>query len=511
MKIFKYSIFKRIAILLAGIHLFSMITGFLPLWPGHLCSYAAETIDTNTTTLTREDVNAARMAMHAATDDIPGWVSGPPIGSESAVLMDADTGVILYGKNMDVPRYPASTTKIMTALLAAETCSMNEMVTFSKEAVFGIERGSSNVGMDVGEQIRMDEALYCLMLHSANEVAAAIAEHISGSVEEFAHLMNERARELGCTSTDFQNPHGLPNEAHLTTAHDLALIGRAFNANETLRRIASTKYYTIHATATQPDTFDMTNHHKMFPGATYGYDYFVWGKTGYTNVARETLISCAEKDGMTLICAVMKGEPPYQYTDTTDLFEYGFNNFQKLNIAENETRFNLDNSDFFNSDNDAFGNTESLLTLDDKGYCIVPLSTAFEDLTPAVSYENVSEDAIARITYTLGDYYVGGTDVRLNISDVPSFEFGAAVSSNTADEGPDTEEKSDSPAGFSKPNVIFLNTKTVLIIGGIVVLLLLGFFIFVALIRSHRFIINRRIRLKRKSRRYFSEFDDFDF
>ena len=133
------------------------------------------------------------------------WPFGPDITAESAVLIDADTGVILYNKNMDTRQFPASTTKIMTCLLAIENCSLNEMVTLSKEAVFGIERGSSNAGMDVGQSITMEEALYCIMLNSANEVASAVAEHVGGSVEKFADMMNQRAKELGCTDTHFTN------------------------------------------------------------------------------------------------------------------------------------------------------------------------------------------------------------------------------------------------------------------------------------------------------------------
>ena len=253
----------------------------------------------------REDINAARRALPVSSNSIPGWPQGPETASESAILMEADTGVILYAKNIDVQHYPASTTKVMTCLLAAENCSMDEMVGFSKNAVFGIDRGSSNVGMDIGQYITMEEALYCVMLASANEVAVAVAEHVAGSVEDFALMMNKRAKELGCTNTNFVNPNGLPDEEHLTTAHDLALISQAFNENETLRRIAGTRIYDVVATDTQPDSFTMVNHNKLYPGNSYSYDYTTWGKTGYTNVARETLVTCAEKDGMNLICVVM--------------------------------------------------------------------------------------------------------------------------------------------------------------------------------------------------------------
>lgn len=457
--------------------------------------------------VTREDINAARMALPVSSNDIPGWPQGPDTGSESAILMDADTGVILYAKNIDIQHYPASTTKIMTCLLAAENCSMDEMVGFSNNAVFGIDRGSSNVGMDVGQEITMEEALYCIMLASANEVAVAVAEHISGSVEEFSELMNKRAKELGCTNTHFVNPNGLPDEEHLTTAHDLALIAKAFNENETLRRISGTRIYEVKATSTQPDTFMMTNHHKMYPGNSQAYDYTTWGKTGYTNVARETLVTCAEKDGMNLICVVMKSEPPLQYTDTYNLFEYGFQNFEKLNIAENETKYNLDSSDFFNSDNGIFGNTKTLVSLSPDGYVMIPKTASFEDLTSEVNYDDKNGDSLAKVTYSFGDVYVGETDVLLADSNMKTYLFGESVSENGTE-----SVSADGTPGFDNDDVVFLDIKKVLIIAGIAVGVVLIILLIILFIKNYFFSAQRRRRkIRKRNRRYFSEFDDFDF
>ncbi len=456
---------------------------------------------------TRDDINAARMAIPISTNSIPGWPQGPATASESAVLMEADTGVILYGKNMDTDRFPASTTKIMTCLLAAENSSMDEMVSFSKEAVFGIDRGSSNVGMDVGQEITMEEAIYCVMLASANEVAVAIAEHIAGSVEEFSKMMNERARELGCTNTHFVNPNGLPDDEHITTAHDLALMAREFNKNETLRRIAGTRIYDIVATDKQPDSFTMTNHNKLYPGNSLGYDYTTWGKTGYTNVARETLVTCAEKDGLNLICVVMKAEPPCQYTDTVSLFDYGFQNFVKLNIAENETRYNLDSADFFNTDSGVFGNTKSLVSLSGDGYVVIPKNAEFSELESEVSYDEKNDHALAKISYKFGDIPVGETDVLLSESDVKTYIFGETVSEDKVE-----EEEPEKTPGFGGDGTIFLDIHRVLLIagisaGGLLIVLLLIMFIKNYFFSSRR----RRRKIRKKHRRYFSEFDDFDF
>lgn len=455
----------------------------------------------------REEINAARMALPISSNSIPGWPQGPETASESAILMEADTGVILYDKNIDIQHYPASTTKIMTCLLAAENCSMDEMVSFSKEAVFGIDRGSSNVGMDVGQKITMEEAIYCVMLASANEVAVAIAEHISGSVEEFSALMNKRAKELGCENTHFVNPNGLPDEEHLTTAHDLALISRAFNENETLRRIAGTRIYDVVATDTQPDSFTMVNHNKLYPGNSYSYDYTTWGKTGYTNAARETLVTCAEKDGMNLICVVMKAEPPCQYTDTYNLFEYGFQNFVRVNIAENETKYNIENSDFFNTDSGIFGNTKSLVSLSTEGYVVMPKTADFEDLESEVTYDD-SNDALATVTYRFGEIKVGETDVLLADSNAKTYIFGAPVSENKAEKDDPKEEI----PGFGRDGVVFLDIHNVLKTAGIVIGIIFFILIIILLIKNYFFSARRRRRrIRKKTRRYFSEFDDFDF
>lgn len=268
--------------------------------------------------------------------------NAPVVQAESAILMDAESGAILYAKNIHTERYPASITKILTCLIAREKSQLTDTVTFSTNAVYGIERGSSNIGIDEGETMTMEQCLYGILLASANEVAVAVAEHVAGSTSAFADLMNLKAKELGCTDSHFVNPNGLPNDAHYTSAYDMALIARAFFADETLARIAGTASYHIPATPTQPDEIQLMNHHRMLMGCLYGskysYPYTVGGKTGYTDVARQTLVTCAEKDGKKLICVVMKDEAPYHYEDTKSLFEYGFNHFNKLDAFSCLTR-----------------------------------------------------------------------------------------------------------------------------------------------------------------------------
>ena len=159
-----------------------------------------------------------RKTLPIQSNEIENWPDGPVVGAQSAILMEANTGTILYEKNIHEKLYPASTTKMMTCLLAIENCSLDEMVTFSSEAVFGIEQGSSNAGIDVGEQISMEECLYIILMYSANEVTAGVGEHVAGSIDAFVDKMNERAKELGCLNTHFNNSNGLPDENHYTTA-----------------------------------------------------------------------------------------------------------------------------------------------------------------------------------------------------------------------------------------------------------------------------------------------------
>lgn len=307
---------------------------------------STETVsETEETVLSEEDEVGGELNLSEVTTDLSSsgiWSmdahNAPALTAEGAILMDADTGAILYAKNINTEYYPASITKLLTCLVAIENSDLSETVEFSTNAVFGIERNSSNIGIDVGETLTMEESLYAILLASANEVAVAVAEHVGGSTEAFAAMMNAKAKELGCTHSNFVNPNGLPNDAHYTSAHDMALIAKAFFANDTLAMISGTTSYHIYATSTQPDEIDLMNHHRMLPGCLYGtkynYDYTIGGKTGYTDVARQTLVTCAEKGGMRLIVVVMKDETPSHYTDTKALFEYGFNNFKTISTDE---------------------------------------------------------------------------------------------------------------------------------------------------------------------------------
>ena len=308
------------------IRLSTFLASFLLVFSSFTISAAAETVDY--TALAQE-----RKALPIQSNDVANWPEGPEVSAESAIVMDMETGTILYAKNIHEELFPASTTKIMTCLLAAENASLNDKITFSHDSVFSVPNDGSSIGMDVGESITLEQALYGIMVGSANEVANAVGEHVSGSIDAFVKLMNDTAKALGCTNTHFNNTNGLQDDNHYTSVYDLALISKEFFSNELLCKVGNTPRYHFEPTSTQPDDFYLNNKHKLITGEI-SYEGIVGGKTGYTDQARETLVTCAEKNGMKLICVVFMEESPTQFTDTVTLFDYAFNNFHLVNVAD---------------------------------------------------------------------------------------------------------------------------------------------------------------------------------
>lgn len=259
------------------------------------------------------------------TDSLAGWPQGPAIYAESGILVDLDTQEILYSKNIDKQLYPASITKIMTTLVAMESSSPEETVTFSQHALDSIEWDSSNIGCRLNETLTMEQCWYAMLLNSANEVCCGVAEHVAGSIEAFVERMNQKASELGCTGTHFSNTNGLPDENHYTTAHDMALIAAAAFQNETFRTVFTTRQYEIPPTPQYTEPRYLYNHHKMMqPDTEYYYEGCLGGKTGYTDDALNTLVTVASRDGKTLLCVTMRTQGRQVYTDTASLFDYGF-------------------------------------------------------------------------------------------------------------------------------------------------------------------------------------------
>ena len=257
--------------------------------------------------------------------------------SESAILIDSSTGKILYGKAENKQMYPASTTKILTAIIALEKCQLTEHAKASYEAIRAIPSGYSNAAIQENESLSIEDLLNLFLLHSANEVGYILAEHISGNVENFAELMNNKAKEIGCTNTNFTNPSGLHDENHYSTAYDLALIAKYCMQNETFRNIVAKTSCKVEATEKYEQRYFLNTNELLHSANQYYYKYAIGIKTGYTSQAKNCLIAASLKDNLELISVVLGAQTTEtgksaRNIDTINLFEYGFSNYTSQEI-----------------------------------------------------------------------------------------------------------------------------------------------------------------------------------
>lgn len=376
------------------------------------------------------------------------WPSDVSVQAEGAILMDADTGTVLWGQNIHTEYFPASITKVMTALLVIENCNLDETVTFSHNAVYNVESGSSNAGINEGDTMSVRDCLYALLLKSANESANALAEHVAGTTDAFADMMNTRARELGCTNTHFANPSGLNNPEHYTSPYDMALIARAAFNNPTFQEIDSTTYYKLPANSINPDGLAIYPGHKMMrKSSPYYYPGIVGGKTGYTTLAGNTLITCAEKNGLKLITIILKGSTPQYWADTKNLLDFGFENFVSLKAADYEKTYSSITSDL--SFSGLSLDKPEALVLDPDSRIILPKTADFSDASAELSYDISSGDppgAIAKINYRYDDRMVGSTFLEVNslLSSKPDTSHPSNTSLNPGSDSPEPPESLDS-------------------------------------------------------------------
>ena len=340
-----------------------------------------------------------------SADNAPAWPNGSvSTVAKSSCLIDYDTGTVLYEENAHKKRYPASITKVLTALLTIENCDMSEMVTYSKNALSCIRDGAANIGAKKGEKMSVKDALYGMMLHSGNECATALGEHMYGSEKVFAEKLNERAKLAGAKDSHFVNGNGLHNENHYVTAYDMAMIMRAALKYPLFREILGTTQYTIQKNNKRKHRFFATMRHKMiWEGGPYYYKGIIGGKTGFTDQARNTLVTAAKRNGLTLVCVVLKSDTANVYTDTRKLFNYGFRNFKSINISENDDRFNDDNNYSLTS---PFIKKTGTLQLDKTATAVIPKGAKYSDLKVSTTY-NVSRGVFSRMTYNYGDKKVG--------------------------------------------------------------------------------------------------------
>lgn len=376
------------------------------------------------------------------------WPAGPQLSSAGAVLIEAETGAVLFEKNATEAFYPASTTKLMTALLALENSALGETVTVSHNAVYDIDTDSSRIWVDVGEELSMEESLYALMLPSANDMAYAIAEHISGTMPDFAKMMNQRAEELGCVNTQFMNPHGLDEDGHYTCPADLAKMMRALVKIPTFLTISGSKNHQIPATNLCAESRWVLNTHLMIRG-TYAYEGVIAGKTGHTDLASANLVTCAKRGGMTLIAVIMKApDDTALYDDTATLLNYGFNNFTTYSIGREQLSLDTSFPPLFNREDSVqlLGNT---IVSTESGFVVLPSAAALSDTKKSVSLTQLAsfakgKNVIGKILYTYGSRMVGSANIVYNnTGEAFSLDFPSLSSPGSDSPGDDGQSKTE--------------------------------------------------------------------
>ncbi|GIN60684.1 D-alanyl-D-alanine carboxypeptidase DacB [Robertmurraya siralis] len=248
------------------------------------------------------------------------------VSARNAILMEQESGRVLFEKSAHEKRRIASITKIMTAILAIESGKLEDMVTISERAE-GTE--GSSLFLKKNEKVKLEDLVYGLMLRSGNDAAVAIAEHVGGSLEGFVFLMNEKAREIGMANSHFANPHGLDDsDSHYSTAYDMAILTRYAMENDTYKKISGTE---VHHAPNPTEKWDRVwrNKNRLLTGL---YDYSTGGKTGYTKLAKRTLVSTAMKDNMNLIAVTLNG--PDDWNDHIGMFEMAFKKYEMVKVIE---------------------------------------------------------------------------------------------------------------------------------------------------------------------------------
>ncbi|MBR6557756.1 MAG: D-alanyl-D-alanine carboxypeptidase [Clostridia bacterium] len=320
------------------------------------------------------------------------------VSAESAVLMEASSSAVIYEKNAYTRMPMASTTKIMTAIVAIENNDLDQIVTVSDKAV-GVE--GSSIYLYPGEKLCMRDLIYALMLESANDAAAAIAIATAGSIDEFATLMNRKAKEIGLLDTHFKNPHGLDDEDHYTTAYDLARLSSYALKNECFREIVST-YKRVIPLRDNEGSRLLLNHNRLLKS----YDGAIGVKTGFTKKSGRCLVSSAERDGVTLVSVTLNA--PDDWNDHKNMLDFGFRIYERISLTEiGNERFELacvsgERDSFFASNRDGL----SIITekYDRKITKVVELKRFyFAPISPG--------EVVGRVCYYDGDVYLGSVDI----------------------------------------------------------------------------------------------------
>ena len=354
-----------------------------------MCASATETGETPDTEVSSVD---------NSTEDLVDWPQGPSINSEAGIVMDIDSGAILYAKNIDEQHYPASITKIMTALVALENYELDETVKFTWDDIRFLEYGDAHIGIKPDEELTMEDCLYGMLLASANEVSHGIGAHMEGGYEAFLEEMNETAEELGCKNSHWMNTHGLHDEQHYTSARDMALIGAAAFQHEDFRKITGTYQHVIPETNITAEKRYVHQNHKMLRDwdSRY-YEYCVGGKTGYTDQALSTLVTFATKEDVNLVAVVLKthGGGNNTYADTRAMLDFAFDNFAKVPVTK-----------------DMIGN-KNISKIEKNACVMLPLGASADDLEMNFTAPTEKKDRTGTVSFAYNGLEVGTVNVTI--------------------------------------------------------------------------------------------------
>lgn len=332
------------------------------------------------------------------SNTIEGWTQGPQIYSESGIVMDIDSGAILYAKNIDDQHYPASITKIMTALVAFQNYELDETVKFTWDDISFLEYGDAHIGIKPDEELTMEHCLYGMLLASANEVSHGIGAHMEDGYEAFLKEMNETAEELGCQNSHWMNTHGLHDEEHYTSARDMALISSAVFQYEKFREITNTYQHVIPVTnITAEERYVHQNHKMIRDWDSRYYEYCVGGKTGYTDQALSTLVTFATKDEVNLVAVVLRthGGGNNTYADTRAMLDYAFENFTKVSVTK-----------------DMIGN-KNISKIEKNAYVMLPTGVDADSLEVDFTAPTEKKDKTGTVTFIYEGQEVGTVEVTI--------------------------------------------------------------------------------------------------
>lgn len=378
-----------------------------------------------------------------------GWPAGPETAGTAAIVMEAGTGAVLYAKNIDKREYPASITKVLTALLALENGQLTDPVTVTHECVSFLQPGDSSVGLKEGNKITLDQAMHAMLLASGNEAAYSVGANVAANAghdyQWFIQQMNARAQALGATNSNFVNTNGLHDDRHYTTAHDMAVIGRELFKHQEFLDITQTLSYKIPASATSEEHVFQQKDKILLKNTKYHYEPAVAGKTGFTSKAKNTLVTLAQKDGVQLVCVVLHTYGSNIYTDTINLLNYAFDNFQKVAVDSFETSKQV----------------KDILNETGSGYVMLPKGIKPDNLERAITKDPESAGLID-INYSYGGLPVG---------------YARAVADTTAKAAADKAQAASVKTAKTKTSRLpalarFIKRPSVLVALGVLVLLI---------------------------------------